>query len=956
MLVKEYSRMIKSMIQTVRVKTKIGPDTRGESLLFEITKRLSKNSIKKIETSRVYRIEGVDFRKAKLLAEKLFCESINQEYILNKPVLHGASYILEISYKPGVMNPEVGSILKAASELGIRLIASSSSTEYGFFGNFKKTDILNIIRQINLYNPTVEYIIKKPPLTLLIKDKRRRDKTVEIRNMSDSELLLLSKDRLYLNLNEMKTIQRYFKKIRRDPTDCELEVLAQTWSEHCAHKTFKATLVVNGKVKAPLIERIKKEALKHNKNIVSAFVDNSGVMDFYEGWAINGKVETHNSPSAIEPYGGASTGSGGVFRDILGTGQGAKTVCSTDIFCFAPPGLSSNKLPQGCLPPDYLLKQVVRGVKDYGNRMGIPTNNGSLHFHDDFRAKPTVIVGAYGILPKSKAEKGFVKKNDVIVAVGGRTGKDGIHGATFSSAEMTDRTQTINSSAVQIGNAIEEKRMFDAILEARDKNLISAIQDCGAGGFSSAIGEMGEKVGATVHLENALLKYQDLSPWEIFLSESQERMVVAVNLKKLDQFLETCKKYNVETSVLGKFDGSKKLKVYYGKTQVCDLDMEFLHHGLPKRKLIANGVASESVKQDAPRVVSGKQWIETVEKIIRHGNICSKEPIVRLYDHTVQGTNSLQPYSGEHMDGPNDAAVLRPLLDKNYGVVISHGLNPVLNNIDPYKGSIWAATEAISNYVAVGGDYKNASLINNYIWPVPDPDTLWSLDRSVDAVCDFMKALSIPVISGKDSLSSTYKSTNEVIKIPPVLCISVFGKISDVRKTVSSDFKKKNSVICLVGAQDINAMGGSVYFDVVGQMIGAVPKINLKLLPKVLESVHKAITAGKVLSCHDVSEGGVFTSIFEMCVGGDIGATVNVPKNVRADYFLFNETAGCFIVEVESEAVSKKMFKSRPYLLIGKTIDEKNIAVKQGSNILFKADMNKLKEKWKEPMKLAFSA
>jgi phosphoribosylformylglycinamidine (FGAM) synthase-like enzyme len=276
--------------------------------------------------------------------------------------------------------------------------------------------------------------------------------------------------------------------------------------------------------------------LKHDKNIVSAFVDNSGVMEFYDGMSICGKVETHNSPCAIEPYGGAMTGSGGVFRDVLGTGQGAKTIASTDIFCFANPNLSDKQLPVGCLRPDYLLKRVVTGVRDYGNRMGIPTNNGSVHFHDDFRAKPTIIVGAYGIIPTKQAQKGQAKTGDVCVAMGGKTGRDGIHGATFSSAEMTDRTINVNSSAVQIGNAIEEKRMFDAMIEARDAGLIRAIQDCGAGGFSSAIGEMGEETGVKVDLSKAPLKYQGLSPWEIWISEAQERMVIATapkNLKKL---------------------------------------------------------------------------------------------------------------------------------------------------------------------------------------------------------------------------------------------------------------------------------------------------------------------------------------------------------------------------------------------------------------------------------------
>lgn len=952
------------MIQTIRVKTSLGPDIKVN----------------------VYRLEGITKQKAETLAKKLFCEKINQEYTINKPVIKGAAVIIEIAYKPGVMNPQVASIIKASKDLGVNLLAADSSREYGFYGKIGKGDIKHIVQKLNLLNPTIEYIVKTPPKTLLIKGAVGETITIPFKTMSDSELLDLSKDKLFLNLEEMKVIQRYFKKIKRDPTDCELETIAQTWSEHCAHKTFKAKLVVDGKEKESLIARIKKEALRHPKHLVSAFVDNSGVMDFYEGWAICGKVETHNSPSAIEPYGGAMTGSGGVFRDILGTGRGAKTIISTDMFCFANPDMEQKKLPEGTLPPKYLLKRVVTGVQDYGNRMGIPTNNGSVHFHDDFRAKPTVIVGAYGILPKRKAQKGRPKISDLVVAVGGRTGRDGIHGATFSSAEMTDKTVNIHSSSVQIGNAIEEKRMFDAILEARDKNLIRAIQDCGAGGFSSAIGEMGEKTGVTVHLEKAPLKYHGLSPWEIWISESQERMILAIPKTKFTAFKKICKKYNVEATSLGFFDGGKKLKVYYKNKIVCSLDMKFLHHGLPQRTMFASNpsaVHPRGVHSATSGVTGGLPRGDFLKKVLSHGNVCSKEPIVRLYDHSVQGTNSLQPFTGERLDGPNDAVVIRPLLNKPYGMIVSHGLNPVLNKIDPYWGSIWAATEAISNYVAVGGNYKDASLINNYIWPFPDKESLWSLDQSVDGVVDFMKALKIPVISGKDSLSSTYRASDgTVIKIPPVLCISVFGKIKDVSKTVSSDFKKVGSVVVLVGKMDFEAMAGSTYFETLGrstmkqsnnETMNNVPHIDLQLLPKVLSAIYKGIQTGNILSCHDISEGGLITTLFEMCVGGNFGAEIHLggihaatpevvlrPRRtsgvneLRPDYFLFNETAGAFLVEVENEKTARKLFKNVPFLILGRTQKEPTITTVQNKKTLFSVGIVSLKRAWQEPMRRVF--
>lgn len=926
------------MLTKIRVYTKVGPDLKGEGILGDI-KRLGIKNITRVQAIKVYRLEGINTKEAKILAEKLLSESINQAYSINTPISGGTN--VEIAYKPGVMNPEVSSILKASLDLGIKLIAADSSYEYSFFANITNKKAEEIVRQLHLLNDMVEHIVKEEPKTLTTGGISGKTTIIPIRTMDDEQLMYLSIDKLFLNLEEMKVIQDYFEKIKRDPTDLELETLAQTWSEHCAHKTFKAKIILDGKEKEPFIARIKKEALKHNENIVSAFIDNSGVMDFYDGWAINGKAETHNAPSAIEPYGGAMTGSGGVFRDVVATGQGAKALVSTDIFCLAPPDMETSKLPSGTLPPDYILKRVVTAVKDYGNRVGIPSNNGSFHFHDDFRAKPIVLVGAYGILPKSKAKKASPKIGDIALVVGGATGRDGIHGATFSSAEMSDRTISVNATAVQIGNAIEEKRTFDAILQARDENLIRLVQDLGAGGLSSAIGETGQDSGVTVNLEKAPTKYPGMSPWEIWVSESQERMLVVIHKKNLKRFLAICKKYNVEASEIAKFDGSKRLQVYFGKKKLADLEMKFLHNGLPQRVMKATQFSpTKTISKKTTLPVSEKDWIKLLKKILSSGDINSKEPVLRLYDHNVQGTNALHPFSGEKMDGPNDASIVRPLLDKPYGMVVSHGLNPGYTNKDPYWGSIWAGAEAISNYVAVGGDYKNASLINNYIWPVPNEEWLGKLDQCVSAVCDFMKSLKVPVISGKDSLSATYRGTNGfVLNSPATLVMSVFGKIPNVKKTVSADFKKTDSTIVLVGIQDL-------------KKTDEVPKVDLEILPQVLEKIHQAIIGGKVLACHDVSEGGLITSVFEMCVGGNCGVQLHlegIKAHLRGD-FLFNETPGCFIVEVENEKIADELFKGIFYQILGKTQPQQTLTVSK----LFSVDIGELKGAWQKPMKEIF--
>ena len=943
-------------IQEIRIKNNPElPDVKGNEILYEIKHSLRLDGIKKVNTAKVYRFEGITEEEARLLAEKLLAEKIFQNYTLNSAILSEYDYLIEVAYKPGVMNPEAASLMKAARDLGISdLLAADSSMEYSFTGsNITQSDI-NLVTKRLLVNDTVEQVIKEKPQTLVISGSPGKTEIIPLRRMNDAEMLELSKDRLFLNLEEMKIIQSYFENIHRDPTDCELETIAQTWSEHCVHKTFKAKLIVDGKEKPPLMQRLQRATKEANHPLVlSAFIDNSGVMNFYDGYALCGKVETHNSPSAIEPYGGAMTGSGGVFRDVMGTGQGAKVVASTDMFCVAEPDLPFSHVPEGCLHPNYLLRRVVAGVRDYGNRMGIPTNNGSVHFHRDFRAKPSIIVGAYGIMPADKCRKGEPQKGDLAIAIGGRTGRDGIHGATFSSGEMTHRTISVNSSAVQIGHPIEEKRMSDALLEARDSGLIRAITDCGAGGFSSALGEMGENTGVEVWLDKVPLKYPGLAPWEIWQSESQERMVVAIDPQNLESLVEICTEYNVEATVIGRFTGKGRLEVWYQEELVCDLDMDFLHNGLPQRIMTGSWKPEGFIE---PNVNQVNDWVETYKGIMENLNVCSKEPIVRLYDHGVQSGSALPPFNGIDYDAPNDATVITPILGKEYGLVISHGLNPVLNKINPYYGSMWASAEAVSNAVASGANPDDICLIDNFIWPFPDEEALGALDMAVDACVDFVKATGMPFISGKDSLSSTYRSQGgEIIKIPPVLCVSAFGRIEDVNKTVSADLKATGSQIVLVGYRETSQMAGSAYFEMLGATGNNLPRVNPEKLYQVWQAVYGAIQAGSILACHDISEGGLAACLAEMCFGGNMGAQINIPlEEDRADYFLFNETAGCFLMEIPAEADPGQLFTNVPYVNLGTTTPQEMITVKQGEWELLSVELAELKAAWQRPMREVF--
>ncbi len=568
-------------------------------------------------------------------------------------------------------------------------------------------------------------------------------------------------------------------------------------------------------------------------------------------------------------------------------------------------------------------------------------------------------MGAYGLIPESRAPKGQPRPGDRVIVLGGRTGRDGIHGATFSSVSMTADTVSVNAQAVQIGNAVEEKRLLDAILKCRDAGLIRAITDCGAGGFSSAIGEMGESVGADVDMARAPLKYPGLAPWEIFVSESQERMVMAVAPEDVARVDAICRTYNVEATDVGAFVDTGMLRVRYAGEIVGELDMHFLHDGLPLRALEATW--SPPAPDDAPLPpppADADAWRKAAATVMAHLNVCSKEPIVRQYDHTVKAQSAGQPFGGAEGDAPSDAIILAPLLGKPYGLIVAHGFNPILNTLDPYWGGVWAAAEAMSNLVASGGNPRETSLIDNFIWPVPVPEQLGGLDRAIEACVDVMHALKRPFISGKDSLSSTYRFPDgRSLHIPPVLCISVFGRIEDVTKTTSTDFKQPGSTLVLVGATDAEpaAMGGSTYLDTLGRLGERAPKVDLAVLPKTLDAVYAAIRDGHVRACHDVSEGGLLAALAEMGFGGDLGCEIDVAGLAeRADVALFGETAGVFVAEVGPDADLKALFGEVPHAVLGKTIEEEVVRVSDGGRLLFEADLSQLQAAWEQPMRAMF--
>ncbi len=782
---------------------------------------------------------------------------------------------------------------------------------------------------------------------------------IPLSNMNDQQLLELSRSgMLALSLDEMRAIQRHYREQGREPTDVELETLAQTWSEHCSHKTFKATIDYrevdgDGNVLARetihgLLKQYIMRATEQVKRpwVVSAFSDNAGIVRYTDSQDIAFKAETHNHPSAIEPFGGANTGVGGVIRDVLGVS--AQPIACTDILCFGPLDTLAEELPAGMLSPRRIASGVVNGVRDYGNKMGIPTVNGAILYHPGYIYNPLVFCGCLGILPHG-SHPSQVQAGDHIVVLGGRTGRDGIHGATFSSGEMSSEINAQAGSAVQIGAPITEKKVTDVIIQARDHRLYHAITDCGAGGFSSAIGEMGAKTGAQVELTHAPLKYQGLAPWEIWLSEAQERMVLAVPHEHLAELLEICATEEVEASILGTFTDDHRLTVTYDGQPVADMDMEFLHAGRPAKILEAVWVRPNDENIDtSPATGDVPTFSSILLALLRHPTIASKEAVVRRYDHEVQGATVLKPLVGRAGNGPGDAAVLQPILDEptNAGIILSNGINPVYGKIDPYHMATNAIDEALRNLTAVGGDIERAAILDNFCWGNPtDPVQLGMLVRAVKGCHDAATGFGIPFISGKDSLNNEYRTGDQRLPVIPTLLISAVGVIDDAAQTIDMSLKAPGDLLYMIGVTR-NELAGSHYAEIMGGYKGSyplvpargtstfisgttspgtrkgipvpqtgfqyisgttVPRVDVPYARDVMKALGLAIRKGLVRACHDLSEGGLAVAAAEMALAGLLGLDIDLGRVLceglaeSADIdtiLLFSESASRFLVEV----------------------------------------------------------
>lgn len=964
------------MIWRVEVWDKDGiPDSAGNSVRSDIVD-LKINGVRDVRVTLVYLLEGgLSKDDVETVCRELLADPVVQEYrILSAPAKPSAKknqHTIEIAYNPGVMDPTEASVIKGIRDLGISRIENvRTAKQYRLSGSLTPRQIASITSRV-LMNKLIQHAVTDPKQafkSLKVGGEKPAFQRVEVDLLkaNDAKLMDLSqKGQLYLNINEMRAIQAYFQKEGRNPTDVELETIAQTWSEHCHHKTFRGTIrytsTETGKAKTQVITNLLKSTIAkathelNKKWCVSVFHDNAGVIVFTDDYHVCFKVETHNHPSALEPFGGANTGVGGVIRDTLGTGLAAKPLCNTDVFCFAPPDMDYKDLPPGTLHPKRVMKGVVSGVRDYGNKMGIPTVNGAIVFDKHFVGNPLVFCGNVGLIPKGKELK-KVGRGDLIVCAGGRTGRDGIHGATFSSGELTSESETVSSGAVQIGNPIEEKKVADALMKARDLGLYTAITDCGAGGFSSAVGEMGAETGAVVDLDKAPLKYQGLKYHEVWISESQERMVLSVPPKNIDRLLEVFASEDVEAVVIGTFDGGR-LKLSTRGEEVCDLDMAFVHDGIPKITKEAVYTPPILKKEKLPAV---KDLTPALCGALAHKNVASKESIIRVYDHEVQGTSVIKPLVGVAADGPSDAAVLRPLLNTYKGIAIANGINVRYGMIDPYWMAASCIDEAIRQVIAVGGSLAQIALLDNFCWGNPDkPDRLGSLVRCAQGCYDAAVAYGTPFISGKDSLYNEYTEKGKSLAIPGTILISSIGILDDVRKAVTMDFKKAGHAVYVIGSTR-NELGGSIYLDNLGQLGAQVPTVDFKAAVQTYTAVSSAVSAGLVSAVHDCSEGGLGVALAEMAFAGGLGLTAllsNVPyagKDRRDDVLLFSESNSRFVAAVapEREATFIRALSGVPHAKIG-TVEESPEAVIYGSDdrVVVNARIDELKAIWQSPLR-----
>jgi phosphoribosylformylglycinamidine synthase len=815
------------------------------------------------------------------------------------------SQAIEIILQPGVTDSGAEAVRHACGTLGIDIDSAATGLRICFDDDLANDVASDIVERI-VANTIIERWVwgTIEPAHPGGADIRSTAVIIPIRGADETRLAEINVERaLYLDPEEMVVIRDYFVGLDRDPTDLELETLGQTWSEHCAHKTFRAAIDATGgpdggRVIEPLMQQLRLCTETIDAPFVrSAFIGNAGIVEFRKGITIALKAETHNHPSAVEPFGGANTGVGGVIRDVLGIAH--KPIAITDILCFGPADLPLSDLPNGSLHPRRIREGVIDGVADYGNKIGLPTVAGAILYDPAYTTNPLVFAGCIGTSPARPLHEG-PHAGDRVLVLGGATGRDGIRGATFSSATMDASTGEIAGASVQIGDPITEKLLIDVLIGAED--LYSSITDCGAGGLSSAVGEMAEGIGADVDLDLVPRKYPGLEPWEVWLSEAQERMVISVPTRNVSAIHNRCKRVGVGVADIGAFTGDGVLTVRSGGTPVAVIDTAFLHDGRPQRRMNAVLPKPDRSPSITRKVADPRAALIA---LLSHPNISSKATTIHRYDHEILGSTVIRPLIGAAGDGPADGVVLaEPLAE--HGIAIGIGVNPWYGIHDPEAMAYAVVDEAIRNVVAVGADPDMVALLDNFSWGDPRrPSTLGELAAAVEGCCAAAYMYNAPFVSGKDSLNNEYIGNDgKPHAVPPTLVITAVAHVPDANQCVTPDLVEAGNVLMLLGSTEPEFAGSHL-----DKVYGAPPVAGTAPAPDPdapnrYRHLHTAIQAGLVASCHDVSEGGLAVALGEMCLAGRLGATVNVLPHDDLSTSLFSESLGRLVVEIEPRSVA----------------------------------------------------
>jgi phosphoribosylformylglycinamidine synthase subunit PurSL len=984
-------------------------DSKGESIKYNAQQQLGINT-GKVKTAQLFSVNfPLSLEQLQEFAEGCIRDKITDEALVNaylEPTEFACA--VAVAQLPGVTDDEGISAQMAMADffnLDLDVNTQHIFSQYIYFFENKLTeDQLKTVSKRLLGNPLINHFsygfadsdTNKITLKYYVPEVRLTiDNTVEyiqLENLTDEELIHLSKTKvLALNLEEMQVVRNHYLDpeirakrqelgLEMQPTDCELEVFAQTWSEHCKHKEFNAIVHYDNKEKGEqkTIKSIFKtyikgttdkvaESLQSKGNdwLVKVFSDNAGVVKATKDKLFVWKVETHNSPSALDPYGGAITGILGNNRDPLGTGiGGAKLLFNTNVLCFGPPNYKKPLLT-GQLHPRQIMDGVVAGIEAGGNKSGVPTVNGSIVFDERFSGKPLVYCGTGGVLPydfngKNSWEKP-IDAGDHIIMAGGRVGKDGIHGATFSSIEIDEHSPM---SAVQIGSPITQKRVYDFMLIACQKGLIKTSTDNGAGGLSSSIGELAQiPGGAIIHLDKVPLKYAGLRPWEIFVSESQERMTLVVETHNLEELFDLAKLMEVELSDIGLFTDSGYLDIRYEEEKVAYINMHFLHEGVPQKIMYAEW---DALDLKEPNITPQENYSETLLKLMSSLNICSREHIIRQYDHEVKGKTIVKPLMGPNGKAPQDAGVMRFSFDSYEGLAISNGILPRYGDIDAYEMSAGAFDEAVRQIISVGGRLPNTESDDGIFWSVNDnfcvPDSVYDeisnpdgkqklakLMQICEALFDIATYFDIPLTSGKDSMKNDFKADGQKISVPPTILYSMTAKIEDVRKTITSEFKAAGDLVYQLG-ETYNELGASEFYQMLGHLGANVPKVRKEAAKELYLKVMEANKQGLIESSHDLSDGGLAVALAESAFGAGLGANINldtISEELSKEALLFAESHSRFVVTVkpENKAAFEAILGNRAYE-IGQVSQNNQLTISYQNQILIQTKVEALQKAW----------